>query len=300
MMYHPSEIRIHSTLIASRKQLLARLFETTGLNGALLRIQARLWRPHVRVLNYHDVPPHLAPAFEEQLRLFAEHFDPVGRSELLALQRREWRPARPGLVLSFDDGLRSHAETVAPLLDKYGFTGWFLLPVGFLETPVAEQSAYAREHRISAGHPYADGRLAMTWEQARALEVRHVLACHTMHHSRLPARLTSAELDVEIDGAKRLMEQRLGHEVEAFGWVGGEEWGYSREAAERIRAAGFRIGFMTNNALFRPGGDLLQIQRTNVEAHFPLEVARFQMTGFLDLLYLPKRKRVNRLTAVRA
>jgi peptidoglycan/xylan/chitin deacetylase (PgdA/CDA1 family) len=287
-------------LIDSRKLRLAQLFETTGLNGALLRIQARLWRPHLRVLNYHDVPPHLAPAFEEHLRLFAEHFAPVGRSELLALQRGEWRSARPGLVLSFDDGLRSHAEIVAPLLDRYSFAGWFLLPAGFLETPVAEQAAYAREHRISAGHPYADGRHAMTWEQARALEARHVLVCHTMHHSRLPASLASAELDVEIGGAKRLMEQRLGHEVEAFGWVGGEEWGYSREAAERIRAAGFRIGFMTNNALFRPGGDLLQIQRTNVEAYFPPHVARFQMTGFLDLLYLPKRKRVNRLTAVRA
>ena len=288
-------------MIDSRKLRLARLFEATGLNGALLRMQARLCRPHLRALNYHDVPPHLAPAFEEQLRLFARHFAPVGRGELLALQRGEWRADRPGLVLSFDDGLRSHAEIVAPLLDAYGFTGWFLLPPGFLETPMAEQAAYAREHRIDAGHPYADGRLAMTWEQARALEARgHVLVCHTMHHSRLPATLTSDELDVEVDGAKRLMEQRLGHEVDAFGWVGGEEWGYSREAAERIRAAGFRIGFMTNNALFRPGGDLLQIQRTNVEAHYPLPVARFQITGFLDLLYLPKRKRVNRLTAVRA
>ena len=287
-------------MIDTRKLLLARWFDATGLSSALLRIQARLLRPHLRVLNYHDVPSHLAPAFEQQLRLFAEHFVPVGRGELLALQRGEWRHDRPGLVLSFDDGLRSHAEVVAPLLDKYAFIGWFLLPAGFLETPVAEQAAYAREHRISAGQSYADGRLAMTWEQARALEARHVLACHTMHHSRLPASLPSAALEVEIDGAKRLMERRLGHEVDVFGWVGGEEWGYSREAAERIRAAGFRIGFMTNNALFRPGGDLLQIQRTNVEAHFPLPVARFQMTGFLDLVYLPKRKRVNRLTGARA
>ena len=287
-------------MIDSRKLLLARWFEATGLNGALLRVQARLWRAHLRVLNYHDVPPHLAPAFEAQLRLFADHFVPVGRGELLALQRGEWRHDRPGLVLSFDDGLRSHAEVVAPLLDRYAFIGWFLLPAGFIDTPVPEQAGYAREHRIGAAHPYADGRLAMTWEQARALEARHVLACHTMHHSRLPATLTSAELDLEIGGAKRLMEQRLGHEVDVFGWVGGEEWGYSREAAERIRAAGFRIGFMTNNAPFRPGGDLLQIQRTNVEAHFPLAVARFQIAGFLDLLYLPKRKRVNRLTAARA
>jgi hypothetical protein len=92
----------------------------------------------------------------------------------------------------------------------------------------------------------------------------------------------------------------LGHEVRGFAWVGGEEWSYSQEAAERIRAAGFGFSFMTNNAVIRPGAELLQVHRTNVEAHFDPALMRLCLSGFYDVLYLPKRRRVNRLTAARA
>ena len=82
--------------------------------------------------------------------------------------------------------------------------------------------------------------------------------------------------------------------------VGGEEWSYSQEAAERIRAVGFGFSFMTNNAVIRPGAELLQVHRTNVEAHFDPALMRLCLSGFYDVLYLPKRRRVNRLTAARA
>ena len=66
----------------SHKRRLARLFEWTGLNAALLRLQARLWQPHVRIVNYHDVPTSQAAAFESQLVFFATHFAPVSRADL--------------------------------------------------------------------------------------------------------------------------------------------------------------------------------------------------------------------------
>ncbi len=44
------------------------------------------------------------------------------------------------------------------------------------------------------------------------------------------------------------------------------------------------------------GGEPLQIQRTNLEAAWPLDVVRFQLSGVMDALYAPKRRRVNRLT----
>jgi hypothetical protein len=50
----------------------------------------------------------------------------------------------------------------------------------------------------------------------------------------------------------------------------------------------------------RPGCDPLQLQRTNVEADFAPALLRFQISGALDALYAPKRRRVNRLTAARA
>jgi peptidoglycan/xylan/chitin deacetylase (PgdA/CDA1 family) len=201
-------------------------------------------------------------------------------------------------LLTFDDGLRSHADVVAPLLEAYGFSGWFNVPVGFVDTKPAEQQAFARRNRIGVEPTdRADERIALSWSDLTRLDGRHEICSHTWTHRRLAADATPQDLDLEIDQAKRRLEEGLGHEVRAFAWVGGEEWAYSRAAAQRIREAGFEISFMTNNAVIRPHDELLQVQRTNVEAHFDPALLRFCLSGFYDLLYLPKRRRVNRLTA---
>jgi peptidoglycan/xylan/chitin deacetylase (PgdA/CDA1 family) len=145
-----------------------------------------------------------------------------------------------------------------------------------------------------------DERVALSWRDLRRLDGPHEVCCHTWSHRRLGPRLTQAELELEIGQAKRRLEEGLGHSVRGFAWVGGEEWAYSREAAERIRAAGFTYSFMTNNAVIRPHSELLQVQRTNVEAHFEPAFLNFCLSGFYDVLYLRKRRRVNRLTAARA
>jgi peptidoglycan/xylan/chitin deacetylase (PgdA/CDA1 family) len=280
------------------KQGIAAGFDVTGLNAAGMLAQKQLAWPWARALNYHDVPPRLAGAFEEQLRFFAGSFVSVGPAELEALHAGRWSHPKPGLLLTFDDGLRSHADVVAPLLEKYGFTGWFNVPVGFVDAEPAQQHEFARTHRIDCdASDLPDERIALSWRDLRRLDGAHEICCHTSTHRRLGPRLTPEELDFEIVQAKQRLEGGLGHELRGFAWVGGEEWAYSREAAEAIRAAGFRYSFMTNNALIQPASDLLQLQRTNVEAHFEPSLLRFCLSGFYDLLYLPKRRRVNRLTA---
>jgi hypothetical protein len=54
---------------------------------------------------------------------------------------------------------------------------------------------------------------------------------------------------------------------------------------------------MTNNFVNRPDTHPLQLQRTNIESENPLWLVKFQLSGLMDLLYLGKRRRVNRLTA---
>jgi peptidoglycan/xylan/chitin deacetylase (PgdA/CDA1 family) len=281
------------------KVALARAFDATGLNATLLRARAWASPRHVRALNYHDVPPSQAAAFAAQLRFYRERFVPVGHAQLGRLLAGEWPHERPGLILSFDDGLRSHADVCAPLLERHGFPGWFMVPVGFVDAPAAAQRAFADEHGIHASDEYGDGRLAMTVDDVRALDARgHVIGCHTDLHVRLSDALTDAELEREIARAKARLEQMLGHDADVFAWVGGEEWSYSRRAARAIGAAGFRFGFMTNHAVVVPGQDPLQLQRSHVEASFPPHLVRFHMSGFMDLVYAPKRRRVNRLTAL--
>lgn len=279
------------------KQIVAGVLHGLGLCAAGRRLQAAWLRPHLRILNYHDVPPSRAQAFERQVARFAERYQPVGLAELLALHAGTWHSERPGLLLTFDDGLRSHADVVAPVLERHGFRGCFFVPVGFVDTPVPEQVAWARAHQIQATDEYGDGRVALTWQDVRRLDARHVIGCHTWNHVRLRETLSPAELDREIVQARERLAAELGHEVDVFAWVGGEEWSYSAAAARVIREAGFRISMMTNNAAMRPGCDLLQLQRTNVEASFPDALVELALSGFYDLLYRGKRARVNRLTS---
>ena len=279
--------------------MLANVCGRLGVSQAGLAIQRAMGNPFVRAINYHDVPPTDAEAFSRQLDFYDEHFECVDLEKLLALQRGEWDSDRPGLILSFDDGLRSHADVVAPLLEARGWVGWFMVPFGFVAAPEESQIAYAEQYKI--GHSrfdYGDSRIALSWDDARRLAESHVLGCHGLTHRRLADTLGPAEIEDEIPGAKSRLEAETGYPIHVFAWIGGEETSYSRAAAKAIAEAGFRMSFMTNNEPIRPGCDLLQLQRTNIEARDPEQVVRFQLSGIMDLLYRAKRNRVNRLTRI--
>jgi peptidoglycan/xylan/chitin deacetylase (PgdA/CDA1 family) len=274
----------------SVKRFAAQVFDLCGLNSAGHFVQRLALSPFIRVINYHDIPAHLSENFSAQLRFYATRFVNVGYQDLVDfLQGGKWRHDRPGLIISFDDGLRSHYEVAAPLLEKHGFTGWFFVPAGLIEGIGGRSAADA-----AASSPLsADENL--TLEQLRYLDSHHVVGCHTETHCRLSKDVPTEKLQTEILEAKRMLERALGHSMKIFCWVGGEEYTYSREAAQFIKQ-GYELSFMTNNAVVRHKTNPLQLQRTNIEAENPLWLVRFQTSGLMDIAYYPKRKRVNRLT----
>ena len=279
------------------KHIMASLLNILGINSLGLRLQNAFLSPYIRAVNYHDVAPSQAEAFEAQLIYFKKKFDVIGPTGLEEVVSGRWDRPRPGLILSFDDGFRSHADVVAPLLERHGLTGWFMVPVGFIDEPPETQAIYARQHKIE--HSHRDGtnsRIAMTWEDIRRLSKVHEVGCHSWSHRYLEESLRAEDLEVEISMAKKRLETELRREVQTFAWVGGAESSYSAAASRAISKAGFRFSFMTNNKVIRPGEPLLHLQRTNIEARDPFKLVRFQISGLLDLVYWPKRKRVNRLT----
>ena len=285
--------------INSRKLLLARIFRRAGLNSILRLIQNQILGVHARVINYHDVSADSLDSFAAQLEHFRAHYVNVGRRELDAILAGTWKSDRPGLMITFDDGLRSHAQFAAPLLEEYGFRGWFFVPTEFVKTPVDAQLDFASNHSIvPSAEDFESDRVALSWDEIRHMdEAGHTIGSHSCHHERLASSLPPERLESEIFDSKAELERQLGHEVDVFCWVGGEEWSYSRSGAEAIRRAGYRLSFMTNNLPVRATSDPLQIQRTNVEAWFPLDVVEFQLNGLLDLVYTAKRRRIVHLTA---
>jgi peptidoglycan/xylan/chitin deacetylase (PgdA/CDA1 family) len=282
-----------------RRLLVTGAAQWLGVTPLLLAIERHGLGPLVRGVIYHSVPQAHAGDFERQLQYYQQHYAPVTHSDLAGLLATgEWPHKKPGLILSFDDGMRTHAEVAAPLIEKYGFCGWFFIPTEFLDTPEETQRQYARDHQISLNEDLPGPRVAMTWDQARALAVRHVVGGHSASHVRLSAKLTPEELDREIPQAKRYLEGKLGQPVDSFAWVGGQEWSYSESAARVIRDAGFRYSFMTNSRYLNHRSSPLQLDRCQVEPHWPLCVVRWQLSMLMDAIYFPRRRRVHRITRV--
>ncbi len=278
--------------ISFKKRFIAQIFKSKNIVDGFQKLQ-NLRKPYIRAFNYHDVPPRFAEAFESQLLELLENYIPVGLEGLQALLSGQWPYKRPGIILSFDDGLRCHAEVCAPILERHQVPGWFFLPVGFLDCPIEGQRRYIDEHRIAClREEWTGGALAMSWDQARDLSKRHILGGHTWNHRRA-ANIPLEALNQEIRASKERMELELGRRVESFAWVGAEPWSYTDEAQAALLQAGYRYLFTGFSGIISQHSSPHQLCRSQLEVDFPPEIQNLQRSGLMDLLHLYQRRNLS-------
>lgn len=199
---------------------------------------------YVRSVNYHSTPATHKDQYEQQLELYANHFTGVGESDLATfLTTKEWSKDKPGLIFAFYNGYRNNYDVMKPLLEHYGFTGWFFIPTEFVSTVSSEQRAFAAEHNIRiAPHEYPDERVAIDWTEVRTLDSEHVVASHTKTHTQVSLH-DRGELFREIVGAQHDFTRQLGHPVKAFAWLWGGEFGMNPKADNLVLEAGYSFLF---------------------------------------------------------
>jgi len=261
------------------KNLTSDIFELTKINKIFFMLQKKFYsNKFLRAINYHGINKDDKDNFEDQLKFFSNYFSDVDKQDLnMFLNENRWNKQKPGLIITFDDGYESHFTIAKPLLEKYNFTGWFFVPAIF---PEKEKQGY------------------MTWEQIRELSKKHVIGSHTLNHFRIKQNFkNSIKITNEIVISKNILENKLKHKIDVFAWVGGEEKNYNTFAAKIIKN-NYIFSFMTNSSLILPNTNNYQLQRTNIEANYQLPLVKLFLSGIVDLYYLPKRKRVNKLTNV--
>lgn len=233
----------------------------------------------IRIVNYHGTDAENKENFESQLIYYKKNYQPMSLKDIdSVLMWGGWNHSKPGIMLTFDDGLKSNYDIAIPLLEKHGFTGTFF---------------------ISSGLIREGGNLGryMCWDELKNLSVNHVVGCHTHTHMRLKEGTDEGTLEKEIFKSKKLIEMHLGEPVDSFCWVGGERWSYGSLAALKIREAGYKYSFMTNCCPITRASNRLQLQRTNIEASWPLFLVDFYLCGLVDIIYLKKRHYVNAITS---
>lgn len=200
--------------------------------------------PLIRAVNFHNTSHAQAALYDRQLEQYSRYFSSVTADDLdQYLSTGEWHKPKPGLIVSVFEGYRNSYDVLAPLIEKYGFVGWFWMITGFLNTPVPEQRNYAEHHDIDMlTHEYPDGRYALTWDELRQLDKKHVIAGHTRSHTLLSALPPDVQRQ-EVIGSQEDFKKNLGHPVRYFVSLTGPAFGENAAIDRLIREAGYDTVF---------------------------------------------------------
>ncbi len=200
--------------------------------------------PVIRAVNFHNTSRAQAAHYEHQLAEYSKRFTSVNQDELMDyLTTGRWNKSKPGLIVSVFEGYRNSFDVLTPLIEKFGFIGWYWVITGFINTPIPEQSTYADHHDIDMlTHEYPDGRYAMSWDELRQIDKKHVIAGHTRSHTLL-SKLDPEVQRQEVIGSQEDFKKNLEHPVRGFVSLTGPAYGENGDIDKLIDAAGYDFVF---------------------------------------------------------
>lgn len=192
--------------------------------------------------------------FAEQMSLLREGgYRTLSLDEVVQVVRGRQQAPHRAVALTFDDGYRDFLEEAAPLLSAHGFKATIFL----VADRVGGTNAWDARH----GDP---PRRLLSWQEAGALAGRGIeIGSHGRTHRPLPT-LTDGELDEEISGSRKILEDRLGRPVAHFSYPHGL---YDRRCPAKVRAAGYASACSDLRGGNREGVDPFQLRRSLITCH---------------------------------
>lgn len=121
-------------------------------------------------------------------------------------------PDKPYVAFSFDDGFAECANTICPVLERYGVNGMFFVNPGFIDG----DEDYIRWFTNVVMHN--PGKKPMSWDTLSEIMKRgHIIGAHTVDHRMININDVS-ELGHQIVDCKTIIEEKLGCTCEYFAW----------------------------------------------------------------------------------
>lgn len=198
---------------------------------------------YVPILGYHKIGEHkgdhvptVTPeAFEKQLAFLRRYrFEVWPLERLVAALAAKQRIPRRVTAITFDDGYVETCTIAWPLLRRYEFPAMV-----FAATAEVGLPGFA------------------TWAQLREMAQDGLtVGSHTIHHTYVP-RAARQMLQQEFQESKQRLEQELGRMIRYLSYPVG---GFTAEAQQLAREAGYAAAFTTNRA-FERRLDLYAIRR---------------------------------------
>lgn len=253
------------------------LLSLASLWGAALPVK-------IPVLCYHRFGPEVADsmtiktsAFGEQLAWLKQNgytVIPLDTAIRHVKGERVALPAKP-VVITVDDGHKSVYSEMAPLVKRYK------VPVTLFIYPSAISNA----------------KYAMNWEQLRELEQSKLfrVESHTYWHpnfkhekKKLPAAEYDKFVDKQLAGAKKKLEEKMGHEVKYLAWVFGI---YDDELEKKAAQSGYAAALTIDRAHASAGKKMTSQPRYMIVSKHDLKAFARMVDGTEDRMP-PSKKEV--------
>lgn len=254
----------------------------------------------VRAVNYHGTPYATRDNLARHFEYYSSHFQVLSEKEVFEFVAGRLAIRQVGLIISFDDGLRSNYTVAAKLLEEFQLSAFFFLPVVFIDlataSPERQKRFYLGERNGRVGASVdTEAYQPMSWDEVRDLLVRgHAVGSHSLTHISLGREVDRDVLRREIVESKRVLEERVNSKVASFCWPEGTLADYSRPAYELVRQH-YQLGFTTFAGPLKPGGNPYAIHRSNVESSLSLTRVRAATNGMAELYFRGRRHRFEAL-----
>lgn len=227
----------------------------------------------VPVLMYHSVHPDAHPdnrlsvsveSFERQMRFLRTHnYNVVTVAEIARMLDNGERIPPKTVAVTFDDGYKDNFEYAFPVLRKYHIPATLFVIIDEL------------------GRPQGD---RLSWEDVLRMKESGLVAIgsHCLGPEPLVNITSEVELRRQIFESRRLLEKKLGIEIEVFSYPEGR---FNEFIRGLVREAGYSAAVATSPGRDYPDTDVFALKRVRISATSDnLFVFWFESSGYYTFM----------------
>ena len=192
------------------------------------------------VLMYHSITKQKSfypyaineKTFQQQMDFLSQYCDVISIDEMynILLDNKDFRYKRPKTVITFDDGYRNNYSIAYPVLKKFNLPFTIFLTTDFIEK---------------------ENKSFMSWEDIKKLQGEYEkvnFGSHSVNHFNLTS-LENEDKYKEIVDSKKIIEDKIGKNVDYFAYPSGGYDKYCLKIVEENYKLGFKDRMNVNNSL---------------------------------------------------
>jgi len=206
----------------------------------------------VPIIMYHSVNPQAVPenrlavtsaTFDRQMHfLKSRRYNVVTLETLRDLIKNKRMIPPKTIAITFDDGYKDNYTYAFPILKKYGLSATLFIIVN------------------EVGRPRGD---RLSWDQIRAMRDSGIInfGSHCLGPEPLTKIASEEVVRREIFASKRILEENLGSQVNAFSYP---EGGFNDKIRQLVIDAGYKVAVATSPGKDYPGDDIFVLKRLRI------------------------------------